>query len=76
MPQQFSLVLIKPWHYDNEGYVIQWFRSAIPSNSLAIVPGLALDYKERRMLGDDRRQRNRYDPRFIDLAEETTYYLL
>src|SRR5258708_28131076 len=52
-PQRFSLVLIKPSHYDDDGYVIQWFRSAIPSNSLAVVNGLALDCKQRRVLGDD-----------------------
>ena len=51
--QQFSLVLIKPSHYDDDGYVIQWFRSAVPSNSLAVVHGLVLDCKERRVLGDD-----------------------
>ena len=52
-PKKFSLVLIKPSHYDDEGYVIQWFRSAIPSNSLAVLSGLALDCKTRRVLGDD-----------------------
>jgi hypothetical protein len=26
--QQFSLVLIKRSHYDDEGYVIQWSRSS------------------------------------------------
>jgi hypothetical protein len=51
--QKFSLVLIKPSHYDDDGYVIQWFRSAVPSNSLAVVHGLALDCRERRVLGDD-----------------------
>jgi hypothetical protein len=51
--QRFSLVLIKPSHYDDDGYVIQWFRSAVPSNSLAVVNGLALDCKQRRVLGDD-----------------------
>jgi hypothetical protein len=52
-PQQFPLVLIKPSHYDDDGYVIQWMRSAVPSNSLAVVHGLALDCKQRRVLGDD-----------------------
>ena len=52
-PKQFWLVLIKPSHYDDDGYVIQWFRSAIPSNSLAVLNGLALDCKERRVLGED-----------------------
>ena len=51
--QKFSLVLIKPSHYDDDGYVIQWLRSAVPSNSLAVVNGLALDCKQRRVLGDD-----------------------
>src|SRR5579871_2097525 len=51
--EQFSVVLIKPSHYDDDGYVIQWFRSAVPSNSLAVMNGLALDCKERRVLGDD-----------------------
>ena len=51
--QKFSLVLIKPSHYDDEGYVIQWLRSAVPSNSLAVVHGLVQDCQERRVLGDD-----------------------
>ena len=49
---RFCLVLVKPSHYDDDGYVIQWFRSAIPSNSLAALYGLALDCKTRRVLGD------------------------
>ncbi|HVI07036.1 MAG TPA: radical SAM protein, partial [Candidatus Binatia bacterium] len=51
--KRFSLVLIKPSHYDDDGYVIQWFRSAIPSNSLAVLHGLALDCKRRKVLGED-----------------------
>lgn len=51
--KSFSLVLIKPSHYDDDGYVIQWFRSAIPSNSLACLYGLALEAKEARVLGSD-----------------------
>ncbi len=51
--KRFSLVLIKPTHYDDDGYPIQWLRSAIPSNTLAALNGLALDCKERRVLGDD-----------------------
>jgi hypothetical protein len=51
--QRFSLVLIKPSHYDDDGYVIQWLRSAVPSNSLAVMHGLVQDCKERRVLGDD-----------------------
>ncbi len=51
--RRFCLVLIKPSHYDSDGYVIQWFRSAIPSNSLAVLYGLALDCSEQKLLGDD-----------------------
>jgi len=49
----FELFLIKPSHYDDDGYIIQWARSSIPSNSLAILHGLALDCAERQVLGAD-----------------------
>ena len=52
-PKRFSLVLIKPSHYDDDGYVIQWIRSGLPSNTLAVLNGLALDCHQRRVLGDD-----------------------
>jgi radical SAM superfamily enzyme YgiQ (UPF0313 family) len=51
--QQFSLVLVKPSHYDDDGYLIQWLRSTIPSNTLAVMNGLALDCKQRQALGKD-----------------------
>src|SRR5216110_2362092 len=51
--QRFCLVLIKPSHYDDDGYVIQWLRSAIPSNSLAVLYGLALECAEHKVLGQD-----------------------
>src|SRR6202043_2737044 len=51
--RRFCLVLVKPSHYDDDDYVIQWYRSAIPSNSLAAVYGLARDCAERRCLGED-----------------------
>src|SRR4051812_22054641 len=53
MRKTFHLFLIKPSHYDNDGYVIQWFRSFIPANTLAALNGLALDCVERRVLGDE-----------------------
>jgi hypothetical protein len=46
-------VLVKPSHYDEDGYVIQWLRSPIPSNSLASIYGLARDCAERAVLGPD-----------------------
>jgi radical SAM superfamily enzyme YgiQ (UPF0313 family) len=51
--KRFCLILVKPSHYDDDGYVIQWHRSAIPSNSLAALYGLARDCAQRRVLGDD-----------------------
>ena len=51
--RRFCLVLVKPSHYDDDGYVIQWLRSPVPSNSLAALYGLAKDCAERRVLGDD-----------------------
>jgi len=51
--RRFCLVLIKPTHYCDDGYPIRWFRSAIPSNSLACLYGIAQDCAERRVLGDD-----------------------
>src|SRR5579862_6632906 len=51
--RRFCLVLIKPSHYDDDGYVIQWWRSSIPSNSLSVVYTLAEDAARRRALGPD-----------------------
>src|SRR2546425_469762 len=51
--RRFCLILIKPSHYDDDGYVIQWLRSAIPSNSLAVLYGLALECAEQKVLGDN-----------------------
>lgn len=51
--RRFQLVLIKPSHYDNDGYVIRWWRAMIPSNSLAAVYGIAVDCAERQVLGPD-----------------------
>jgi len=52
-PRQFRVVLIKPSHYDDDGYVIQWYRSAVPSNTLAAMYGLTQNIIERSILGDD-----------------------
>ena len=51
--RKFHLVMIKPSHYDDDGYVIQWWKAWIPSNSLAAVYGLALDLAERNVFGDE-----------------------
>ena len=51
--RRFIVELIKPSHYDDDGYVIQWARSGIPSNSLAAVYALARDAAQRQVLGPD-----------------------
>lgn len=51
--RRFQLVLIKPSHYDADGYAIQWARSSIPANSLASVFALAADANNRPALGPD-----------------------
>jgi len=51
--RRFQLVLIKPSHYDDDGYVIRWWRALIPSNSLAAVYAIAADCAKRQVLGPD-----------------------
>jgi radical SAM superfamily enzyme YgiQ (UPF0313 family) len=51
--RSFQLILIKPSHYDDDGYVIRWWRAMIPSNSLAAVYGIAADCARRQVLGPD-----------------------
>jgi hypothetical protein len=48
----FHLVMIKPSHYDDDGYPIQWLLSAIPSNTLACLNGIAEDCAARKVLGE------------------------
>lgn len=52
MTTDFHLYLIKPTHYDDDGYPLQWRYSTIPSNALACVNGLAEDCRARRVLGE------------------------
>jgi hypothetical protein len=47
----FHIVLIKPTHYDDDGYPIRWFRAAIPSNTLGALYSLADDVRRRQVLG-------------------------
>ncbi len=61
--RRFVLFLVKPSHYDDDGYVIQWMKSALPSNSLACLYGIA---QERDGDGGARRGR-----RYRDLRPST-----
>ena len=49
----FRIILVKPLHYDDDGYVIQWWLSTIPSNSLASVYGLLAACAQEKVLGPD-----------------------
>ena len=51
--RRFQLILIKPSHYDDDGYVVQWLRSTMPSNSLAAVFSLAKVRPSAGILGPD-----------------------
>jgi hypothetical protein len=51
--RRFHVVLVKPSHYDDDGYVIRWLRSPMPANSLASVYGLLDDCAQRKILGPD-----------------------
>ena len=51
--RRFVVELIKPSHYDDDGYVIQWLKSWVPSNSLACLWGIAKDVDDRQALGPD-----------------------
>jgi hypothetical protein len=62
MPEIFEIFLIKPSHYDDDGYVIQWWKAWIPSNSLSSVYGLTRDIDARGCLGQGVRvEVNAYD---------------
>jgi hypothetical protein len=50
--ETFLVEIIKPSHYDDDGYVIQWLRAFMPSNSLACLYALAHAAAKRRVLGD------------------------
>ena len=42
-----NLILIRPSNYDDEGYVIRYWRGVYPSNTLACMRSLTLDFSER-----------------------------
>lgn len=52
MPR-FTIYLIKPTRYDDEGYPLQWRRSMVPSNSLGCLDGIVWDALERGVFAPD-----------------------
>ena len=51
--KKFYVELIKPSHYDDDGYVIQWWKGWVPSNSLGVLYGLTLDTIAHNALGPE-----------------------
>jgi radical SAM superfamily enzyme YgiQ (UPF0313 family) len=51
--RRFRVLLIKPSHYDDDGYVIRWYRNFMPSNSLAAVYAIAAEAARVGLLGPD-----------------------
>ena len=51
--KRFRLFLIKPSKYDDEGYVIRYWKGVLPSNTLSCLNGLSEDVRDRGVLGKD-----------------------
>ena len=51
--KRLHLFLIKPSKYDDEGYVIRYWKGVLPSNTLSCLNGLSEDVQEREVLGKD-----------------------
>ena len=49
--RNFHIVLIKPSKYDDDGYVIRFWKGVLPSNTLNVLHGLTEDIKMRRVFG-------------------------
>ncbi len=49
----FHFVMIKPTHYGDDGYPIRYWKSLIPSNTLAAINALVEDAMARDILGPD-----------------------
>lgn len=50
--KRFRIVLIKPSKYDDDGYVIRFWKGVLPSNTLNVLHGLTEDLKRNRAFGD------------------------
>jgi radical SAM superfamily enzyme YgiQ (UPF0313 family) len=47
--KKFHIVLIKPSKYDDDGYVIRFWKGVLPSNTLNVLHGLTEDIKARQV---------------------------
>jgi len=51
--KRFHVILIKPSRYDDDGYVISWFRGVLVSNSMAVINALTEQADREKALGPD-----------------------
>lgn len=49
--KKFRIVLIKPSKYDDDGYVIRFWKGVLPSNTLNVLHGLTEEVKSRGVFG-------------------------
>src|SRR3970040_1207934 len=50
--KKFRIVLIKPSKYDDDGYVIRFWKGVLPSNTLNVLHGLTEEVKHSRVFGN------------------------
>ena len=50
--KKFRIVLIKPSKYDDDGYVIRFWKGVLPSNTLNVLHGLTEEVKRSGVFGD------------------------
>jgi radical SAM superfamily enzyme YgiQ (UPF0313 family) len=50
--ERVQIVLIKPSKYDDDGYVIRFWKGVLPSNTLNVLHGLTEDIIQRRVFGE------------------------
>src|SRR5712692_9423542 len=50
--KKFRVVLIKPSKYDDDGYVIRFWKGVLPSNTLNVLHGLTEEVKSSGVFGD------------------------
>ena len=50
--KKFRIVLVKPSKYDDDGYVIRFWKGVLPSNTLNVLHGLTEEVKSSGVLGN------------------------
>ena len=61
---KINLFFVKPSKYDDDGYVIRYWKGVLPSNTLACLYGISEDVRKREVLGKDLRWK-------IEVIDET-----